>query len=125
MRTTSPQGRADFDPGLGYEAAREFRLGGVLLRPGERIDPSQVDARRMRQLYDARHIRLAAVSDARRAVARKSLRVGGVAYGPGDAIPRDAFASPGRLAQMVARGDVRLRTAATPRAVPRRAHVEQ
>lgn len=124
------QRRTAFDPGLTYEVAREFRLNGELLCPGDAFDAGKADPRRMRQLYDTRLIRAAPGSDGRRLVARRPLVVGGAHYAPGDAIPRDAVKSAARLSQLIARGDVGLqaeaaRTRPRPRPSPRRARLEE
>lgn len=114
--------RAVFDPGLTYVVSREFRFNGALLEPGAVFEPTRSDPRRMQQLYDARFIQLAPNADGRRIKARRAILIGGVGYAPGETIPRDAIVSPGRLAQLVARGDVGLEQAGRARrAQPRRA----
>ena len=98
-----------FNPGRRYIAAREFLLGGNTLMPGDPVDARTTDARRLRQLFDQRLIKLAPDQDGdQKVVARRGVFMGGKQYQPGDGIPRSAFISEVRLEQMVRQGTVRL-----------------
>lgn len=109
--------RPAFDASRRYIAAREFLLGGSTLMPGDPVDASKTAARRLRQLFDQRLIKLQlGQDDDQKVVARRGVLLGGKQYRPGDTILRSAFNSEVRLEQMVRQGAVRLVGAGAPRA---------
>ena len=109
--------RPAFDASRRYIAAREFLLGGSTLMPGDPVDASKTAARRLRQLFDQRLIKLQlGQDDDQKVVARRGILISGKQYQPGDVVPRGAFISEVRLEQMMRQGTVRLVDAGTPRA---------
>ena len=114
--------RSAFNPNRRYIAAREFLLGGNALMPGDPVDAAKTDARRLRQLFDQRLIKLqAGQDDDQKVVARRGVLLGGKQYQPGDVVPRDAFSSEVRLEQLARQGTVRLVNAgASPAPRPQR-----
>lgn len=55
--------RAKFDQRRSYVTLREFRLSGQMIAVGQLFDKALVDTRKLRQLYDARYLRMATTAE--------------------------------------------------------------